>query len=256
MSAPTPQGPCCSAQPAPLCNGHSLSRCQPQRLWSASPPLSPPLPLGPRKPPMPLNVALTHRTTYRYDRLVTLGPQTIRLRPAPHARTPDPVLFAEDRAAAAFPELAAGPAGQLPRPPRLPRAGHAFRRHGRSRRRHGDDQPVRLLPGPEAEALSVRLRPGAGAGTRAVPPDRAGRAALQRLLDGVPRGEQRTVDLLVALNRRVQSRVAYIVRMEPGVQTPEETLRPAQGLLPRLRLAAGAGCCAIWASPRASSPAT
>ena len=39
---------------------------------------------------------------------------------------------------------------------------------------------------------------------------------LQALLDRVPRGEQRTVDMLVALNRLVQSRVAYIVRMEPA----------------------------------------
>ncbi len=35
--------------------------------------------------------------------------------------------------------------------------------------------------------------------------------------------------MLVALNRMVQSRIAYIVRMEPGVWTPEETLGNARG---------------------------
>ena len=37
---------------------------------------------------MTLHVALTHTTTYKYDRLVSLAPHTIRLRPAPHSRTP------------------------------------------------------------------------------------------------------------------------------------------------------------------------
>jgi transglutaminase-like putative cysteine protease len=37
---------------------------------------------------MSIHVALAHRTTYRCNPLVSLGPQTIRLRPAPHGRAP------------------------------------------------------------------------------------------------------------------------------------------------------------------------
>src|SRR4051794_12146618 len=36
---------------------------------------------------MGIRVLLHHKTVYNYDRLVTLSPQIVRLRPAPHSRT-------------------------------------------------------------------------------------------------------------------------------------------------------------------------
>jgi hypothetical protein len=44
------------------------------------------LPLA-REVCLSIHVALNHVTHYRYDRLVSLGPQSVRLRPAPHCRT-------------------------------------------------------------------------------------------------------------------------------------------------------------------------
>ena len=52
---------------------------------------------------------------------------------------------------------------------------------------------------------------------------------LAGLLSQVPRDDERTVDRLVAVNRMVMERVAYIVRMEPGVWSPEQTLGEARG---------------------------
>ena len=52
---------------------------------------------------------------------------------------------------------------------------------------------------------------------------------LAALIASIPRGEQHTITMLIELNRTISDRVGYIVRLEPGFYTPEQTLEKAQG---------------------------
>ncbi len=57
----------------------------------------------------------------------------------------------------------------------------------------------------------------------------------------IDRRKRRTNDFLVELNQPAAAATSVIpIRMEPGVQTCDETLQEAQRLVPRLGLAAGA----------------
>ena len=178
---------------------------------------------------MSVHVALTHRTSYAYDRAVLLGPQTIRLRPAPHARTP--VLSYS---------LKVAPEPHFLNWQQDPQGNFLARVVFPERVTHFDVvvdlvadmaviNPFDFFLEPEAETwpfaydpvLDQELAPF----RTTVPPG----PHLNALLAGISRESQKTIDMLVALNASVQRRVAYIVRLEPGVWTPEETLAAGQG---------------------------
>ena len=64
---------------------------------------------------MPIRVALHHRTNYAYNKLVNLGAAGRAAAAGPALPHADAQLLAEGRAGEALPQLAAGPARQLPR---------------------------------------------------------------------------------------------------------------------------------------------
>jgi uncharacterized protein (DUF2126 family) len=82
---------------------------------------------------------------------------------------------------------------------------------------------------PQAEAFPFEYDPVLD---QELAPFRRAEAAgphLAAMLAEVPRNKQATVDMLVALNLMVLHRVEYIVRLEPGVLTPEQTLGGGKG---------------------------
>ncbi|MFS3136778.1 DUF2126 domain-containing protein [Gluconacetobacter sacchari] len=178
---------------------------------------------------MTLHVALTHRTGYRYDRPVSLGPQTIRLRPAPHARTPIVSYALRIEPKPHFINWMQDPSGNYQARVVFPERVTRFEVTVDLVADMATINPFDFFLEPEAELWPFAYDPvlaGELAPYRAC--EEPG-PLLAALLAGIDRTSRRTVDMLVALNQQVQRRIAYVVRMEPGVWTPEETLERGTG---------------------------
>ncbi|MEZ5842390.1 MAG: transglutaminase family protein [Hyphomicrobiaceae bacterium] len=179
---------------------------------------------------MALHVALTHETRYTYDRLVRMGPQVVRLRPAPHCRTPILSYSLTVEPKLHFINWQQDPFGNFQARLVLPEPTELFSVTVDLVADMAVVNPFDFFVEESATsadfsyepALRDELGPYLG-------PEPAG-PLLEAYLARLKRtGEQSTIDFLCDLNRRLQGDVRYLIRMEPGVQTPEETLRTRSG---------------------------
>jgi uncharacterized protein (DUF2126 family) len=178
---------------------------------------------------MSIQVALNHRTQYRYDKAVSIGPQVIRLRPAPHCRTP--ILSYS---------LSVTPPGHL--------LNWQFDAHNNHLARvlFPDktnefvvevDLVAELIP---FNPFDFFLEPGVENYPFEYTPDLArdlelyrsvepAGPLLQTFLRKLSRERRGTISFLVDLNRRVRNEIEYVTRLDPGVQTCEQTLEKCTG---------------------------
>ncbi len=178
---------------------------------------------------MTIRVALHHVTRYRYDRPVLLGPQSVRLRPAAHCRTP--ILSYS---------LTADPEDHFLNWQQDPQANWLARIVVPEKTEHltvtvdlvaemNVINPFDFFLEPEAETfpfsydeeLAEDLRPYFRKLTLG--------PRFKDYVDAIKLEETPTTAFLFALNARLQHDVSYLIRMEPGIQTPEETLTKGSG---------------------------
>jgi uncharacterized protein (DUF2126 family)/transglutaminase-like putative cysteine protease len=178
---------------------------------------------------MTLHVALTHRTAYHYDRPVALGPQTIRLRPAPHCRTPIISYALNIEPKNHFLNWQQDPQGNFLARVVIPDRTTKFEVTVDLVADMATINPFDFFLEPEAETFPFAYDPvldqELAPFRKLIEPG----PLLAAFLAEIPREPIRTIDMLVDLNRRVQQHIAYIVRMEPGVWSPEETLGQQKG---------------------------
>ncbi len=178
---------------------------------------------------MSIHVALNHVTHYRYDRPVALGPQVVRLRPAPHSRTRILSYSMRVQPAEHFENWQQDPQSNYLARLVFPEKTREFRIEVDLVAEMAVLNPFDFFLEPSAEnfpfdydeSLAHELAPYRLKG-EATP-------AFAKYLASIPREPMQTTNFLVALNQRLQKDIAYLIRMEPGVQTPETTLVNASG---------------------------
>ena len=178
---------------------------------------------------MSIFVALHHVTHYKYDRPIDLGPQTVRLRPAPHTRTPILSYSLKVTPSNHFVNWQQDPQGNW-------LARFVFPEKATELKIEVDFSAQMTVVNPfdffvEGYATSFPFQYTNDLKTELAPYLATGEQGplFAAYLKEIPREADSTVNFLVDLNAQLQKKISYVIRMEPGIQTPEETLACGSG---------------------------
>src|SRR5512132_3567847 len=178
---------------------------------------------------MAIDIALRHRTAYRYHQLAQLGPQVIRLRPTPHCRTQVLSYSLSVTPKLHFLNWQQDPPGNYLARLVFPEQTREFVIDVDLVAEMAVFNPFDFFLEPEAETFPFTYAPWLtkelAPYLTPVPPG----PLLAEWLASVPREEMRTIDFLVSVNHRLQQDIGYVIRMEAGIQTCEETLASRRG---------------------------
>ena len=178
---------------------------------------------------MTIRVAINHRTSYTFDRPVNMSPHTVRLRPAPHSRTPihsyslkikpqehfinwQQDAFGNYLARLVFPEKCT----EFEVDVEVIADMTVINPFDFFVEEYAENYPFEY-----PEQLKKELQPY-------LEKEHYG-DLFKELVDEIDVSKVPINDFLVNINQTIEEKIEYLVRMEPGVQTPEETLELEKG---------------------------
>ena len=182
--------------------------------------------------PMATKIALHHKTTYRYDRAISVEPQVIRLRPAAHTRSRILAYSLKIQPAEHFINWQQDPSGNFIARVVIPNKTRLFSFEVDLIAELPAINPFDFFVEEYAQRFPFTYDPGLEA--ELAPYRRTGAPGplLKQYLQNPwfqPNPDRTTIDMVVEINRRLAGQIRYLIRMEPGVQTPEETLEKGSG---------------------------
>jgi len=178
---------------------------------------------------MSIHVALNHKTAYRYDKPIKVSPQVVRLRPAPHSRANILSYALKVQPENHFINWQQDPQGnwlaRLVFPEKITELSFEIDLVAEM----AVYNPFDFFLEPEAEELPFAYDPVLSSELAPFRVTEEPGPELAAFLATIDHQGKRTVDFLVGLNQQLQQHVGYVIRMEPGVQSCEETLSKRTG---------------------------